>query len=300
MGAEIISGMPEKQYHALNALGSSPLKRFHDCPASVLDPVEVSEDMELGSAQDSFTLYGPEHFHQNFIIMPDFGDMRSPARRKERDEFIESMQGKGKTILPATVTTKKIPTLKAITDVDNFLYREHPMTKIIFRQGDQQLSLFWNDPDTGLACKGRLDHYPDPSYKTIFDLKKCARLDNFHNQIEKLRYFLQGGHYTNGALINGMDVLGFAFVAFNFGDPPEVRIVAMDDEYMEKSMRLARTTIFLIHECRQADHFPKYKVPLDTISMAQMLGLKSCGSFKQLAPQDMIEVAQTPYSLRAA
>lgn len=287
--------MPEEEYHAIDAIGSSPIKRFHECPSCAFDPINPSLDMILGSAQDSYTLYGPDHFHQNFIITPDFGDLRSKTNRNERDLWLA--ENSCKICLPPTVTTDNIPTLKAIQAVDNMLLKEHPMSRIIFRCGEQQVSIFWNDPDTGLACKGRIDHQPDPRYKTIFDLKKCSRLDNFHNQMRFLSYDLQGGHYTVGSQINGIDALNFAFIAFNFGAPPKIRIVAMDDDYMEIAMRLARTTVSLIAECRQAGVFPNYSIPINTVSMANLLGIKS-GISRQLAPQEFIEEMQTPFSLR--
>lgn len=293
----IIHGMPENEYHPIRAIGSSPIKRFHECPSCAFDSIDPSDDMKLGSAQDSYTLYGPEHFEQNFIVMPDFGDLRKPENRREKNCFILDNQYSRKTLLPSTVTTDNIPTLKAIRDVDNMLLKEHPMARIIFRSGEQQASMFWRDLDTGLECKGRIDHLPDPRYRTIFDLKKCARLDNFHNQMTALGYGLQGGHYTVGARQNEIDAIGFAFIAFCFGAPPKVRIVAMDDDYMEKAMRLACTTVSLIHECRQAGEFPDYSIPLSTVSMAGMLNIKS-DIARQLTPQDLIEVMQPPYSWR--
>lgn len=288
----IISNMPEKEYHAHPALGSSPLKRFHNRPSSILEKMEQTESMALGAAQDAFTLYGREHFDKHFAI--------EPARVKAKSDFSAYADDllEGKTLLPPTVTTKKIPTMKAIIDVDNALYK-HPMVREIMRKGEHQLSIFWDDQETGMPCKGRIDHYPDPRYKSLTDLKLCSRISRFAYQMQELRYDIQAGHYTIGAQANGIDAIGFAFVAFNFGDPPEIDIFAMDDDYLEKSMILAKTTVRLIWECKQAGYFPDYKVPLETVSMAHMLGIKDSKIARQLAPQELIKIVQTPWELKA-
>jgi len=293
----IIEDLPDKEYHAIEAIGSSPMKMFHDCPAKAFSPIEVTDDMNLGAGQDAYSLVSPEHFHKLFAVPPDFGDLRNPKNKESAVNW--SLENGGKIMLPATVTSKKIPTMKAIEDVDHYLFHEHPMTKRILRTGSQQVSMFWKDEETGLACKGRIDHLPDPQYRIIFDLKKCARIERFVYQMEELRYFLQAGHYSVGAEMNNQDVDAFSFLAFNFGDPPQVRIVTYDDsddDRLTKLKNLSKVTLRLINECRQADCFPRYPIPFETQSMAGILGLKSKIA-QQLTPFMMSETAPIPRCL---
>lgn len=291
--------IPEETYHAsptLEIIGSSALKKFHDRPSSILEPTEVSEDMNLGSAQDAYSLSGPGYFEKYFIIRPDFGDLRNPVNRKKAADF--QIDNLNKIVLPPTVTPKKIPTMQAIQDVDNALFHAHPLSSELLRGGKQQVSMFWKDEETGLLCKSRLDHYSGKSLGVIVDLKKCGQIDRFMGQINFLRYFLQVGHYTEGAYRNGHEINSFIFIAFNFGEPPQIRVVfCMEDDYLDQMRELSRVTIRLVNECRRANYFPDFKIPFETLSMAKMLGLES-EIATQLMPYDLAEYARLPYEFR--
>lgn len=284
----IYEGIPDKEYHLLEYKGSSPLKKFHNQPSSIFEPTEVTEDMELGSAQHAFSLQGPEVFHSQFVVGLNRGN-RSADDKKAHAEF--TLEHLGKTVLPATVTTKKIPTLQAIIDVDNFLFREHPLSKIIMRTGSSELAVIWDDEATGYRCKARLDRYPDPDKRMIVDLKKCARIDKFPWQMRELKYTIQSGHYTNGVNVHDHLADAFTFIAFNFGNPPGIRIITLTGDYLQKQCNLAKTTLRLLKECEEAGVYPKYPIPLETESMASILGIKSPIS-KQLSPWDYLEVME--------
>jgi exodeoxyribonuclease VIII len=301
----IVENLQAEEYHAIEALGSSPLKKFHDCPAKAFEPIDQSVDMALGGAVDDFCLVSPEEFRRHYIIQPDFGDLRKSDIKQKASEFQDMAQVLKLTVLPPYVTTKNIPTMQAISDVRDYLFVEHSLAKMILRTGGQQVSLFWEDDETGIPCKGRLDHLPDPQYRIIVDLKKCARIERFAYQLEELRYFIQAGHYSVGAEKNNLDVNAFAFIAFNFGNPPQCEILMIGDEvdewgggeYFTKCKNLARTTVRLIHECREANHFPKYSIPFETQSMAQILGLKS-NAPGQLTPFQLGKQAAIPRCLK--
>ena len=308
----VVEDMPSTEYHSLKAIGSSALKKFHNCPSTCFDEIVTTDDMNLGSAQDAYSLVSPEYFKSHFIVAPDFGDQRKTENKQKKAEFCEMAEGLNLIVLPATVKaksfidedgtfSKEIPTMKAIEDVDNFLFKEHPMTKRILRTGGQQVSMFWKDEDTGLPCKSRLDHFPDPEFRSIFDLKKCAQIARFPWQIEELRYFLQAGHYSVGAERNNIDVEGFGFIAFNFGDPPQVRIVTIDDsetDYFSTCKYLSKITIRLISECQKANKWPRYPIPFETLSMENILGLPTKHG-GQLTPFMIGEIARMPFILKA-
>ena len=287
----IYTDIEETAYHAIDAIGSTTIKKFHNNPSSILKPIEPSEDMNLGSAQDCYSLMGPEYFFKKFAIMPEFEGKKADRNIAEAEFELANM---GKIILPATVTPKKIPTMKAISDVDEFLFKEHPAAKTILRTGEQQVSVFWDDEETGLLCKGRLDHRPDPATRSIWDLKKCGQIAKFKGQIRSLRYDLQAGHYTVGANANGFEIDGFGFIGFNFGDPPEVRIIMITGNGLTWAKDVAKTTVSLINECRQAGKYPKVKIPLNTLSVANLIGQKS--NKQQLTPGDFVEeMSEPPY-----
>ena len=78
-------------------------------------------------------------------------------------------------------------------------------------------------------------------------------------------------------ILRGIEADAFCFLVSNFGAPPKVRVIFLDqeDDYIGWARGLARTTVRLIGECKEAGNFPDFQVPFQTQSMAKYLGIKS-------------------------
>ena len=256
--------IPASDYHALPYISSTFLKKFRDNPASALIETEVTEDMLVGQAVHSFSLEGLDAFNREFVVMFS-SDLNKNTNEYKRQKGEFELANMGKTILPALY--KKVPMMEVLKGVDASL-REHPVTGLFLKQGMQEVTLIWDDEETGLRCKARLDW--SPGKRMLVDLKKCADVAKFRNQIVSMNYDVQGGWYTYGAIACGMDPDTFVFAAVEAEPPYAVKCGYLSPEWLAWAQDEAKRLLRLVAECRHLNRFPNYEIPPHICSLEQM------------------------------
>jgi hypothetical protein len=68
--------------------------------------------------------------------------------------------------------------------------------------GPVELSIVWNDRETGLLCKGRIDKWA-PAGSIVTDLKTCRDCQRFPGQIAERHYHRQGAMYLTASRHDG-------------------------------------------------------------------------------------------------
>lgn len=98
--------------------------------------------------------------------------------------------------------------------------------------GEVEISIAWNDPRTGVRCKGRLDrHSPDLPGGAIVDLKttrSASRLD-FERAIFSFGYHRQGAMYSDGAREVGIEAKHYVIIAVEKEPPYGVGIFRLTE-----------------------------------------------------------------------
>lgn len=257
-------------YHQLPYISSSFLKKFRVNPAAALIPTEPTDDMNLGSAIHAYSLEGPEAFAAEFAVMFESDlNKNTNAYKGLKAEF--EAANIGKTILPAQF--KGVPTRDIICGVDASL-KNHPLASQFLRSGNQEVTLIWDDPETGARCKARLDWHPGKS--VLVDLKKTASVGKFARQIVDLCYDVQGGHYANGSDACGLKPDTFIFVAVEAAPPYPVKCGFLNPDWLKWAQAEASRLISLVQECRKVG-FPNFQIPSHICSL------------NQLTPTDLLE-----------
>jgi hypothetical protein len=268
--------IPAATYHALPYVSSSFLKTFKDCPAAAKIKKNVTDDMNLGSGIHAYSLEGKDTFDAEFAIMFQSElNKNSKEYRERRAEFQD--KNKGKIILPSHYL--KTPTMEIIKGVDESL-RTHPLASRILKKGFKETTLIWDDPETGLRCKARLDWHQDES--TLVDLKKCADVAKFKSQICNFNYDIQAAHYINGALYNGMGPDTFIFIAVESEVPFAVKCGYLKQDWLEDAKEETKRLLGLVKECMASGNYPAYEIP------------KNIWSLSDLAPSDLLEEFAKP------
>lgn len=268
--------IPASEYHALPYLSSSFLKKFKDCPASALMDFEPTIDMHVGSAIHAYTLEGLEMFNNEYSIMFE-SDLNKNTNDYKRLKGQFELQNMGKTILPAVFN--KTSMMDVITGVDNAL-RTHLLAGSLLKQGFQEVTLIWDDADTGIRCKARLDW--NPGKRVLADLKKTADVAKFKNQICSLNYDVQAGHYTNGAYACGMEPDTFIFITVEAAPPFPVKCGYLHPDWLAYGRSEANRLIGLVADCRQRREYPSFEIPGHITSLSQ------------LQPHDLLEEWEMP------
>jgi exodeoxyribonuclease VIII len=282
----------EDHYHKLPYCGSTFIKTFKSRPAKVLMRHKTTDDMLIGQACHAFTLEGEAALHERFVILGEDAPSRPSSRqinaKKPSENTLSAIDWwqeydlacAGKTILPKTYGDD-VPSLRVIQMCDKAI-RQHPTASMLLSMGEPELTVIWDDADSGLRCKARIDWMPPAGENggyTPVDLKKTLTAENdpFRRQICKLHYDIQGGHYTNGLEANGKPCTAFTFISFEATPPWGVLPVYLGggeegNLWLRLGQAEAKRLLMLIRECLDMDFWPTFELPYETASIASVMG----------------------------
>jgi exodeoxyribonuclease VIII len=275
-GNYIAVGLPAVDYHAIDALGSSTLKRMAQSPWHAYKlgvdpqrpPNEPTPAMFAGTLAHC-TILEPDAFANRYAIKPLGHDGRTVAGKQW---LSETAAKKFEVITPEQHTTawRQAEAVRKLPDIASLLDGE----------GVSELSAFWSmdveEVDTGivstLACKCRPDRccqVADTSV-VLLDIKTCrdASADAFARAIWKLRYDLQDVWYADGyARAASMAVLGMVFVAVESDYPHAAAAYMLDEKDLDRARLNARALVERYAKCRRTAEWPGYPPTIQPISL---------------------------------
>lgn len=260
---------PEDQYHALPYVSSSFLKKFKSNPAAALLPVNQTDAMVLGSASHAYSLEGEKAFFEKFIVAP-----KLDKRTKDGKAQWELIQQQA-----ATKTVLSQDQFDVVLGLDKSL-KSHPMAKTLLRTGNEEMTIIWDDEETGLRCKARIDF--SPGKNCLVDYKTCASVDKFTSQIVNLNYDIQAAHYTEGAQAAEIGNDAFLFVAAETSEPYPVRCGFIHPDWLSWAKDERRRLMNLVKECKESGVYPNYQIPEHICSLSQ------------ITPVDLLEEWEMP------
>jgi hypothetical protein len=198
----------------------------------------------------------PERFDREYAVEPPWGDCRKTANRERRDGW--RAEHAGKTFLPAD-DGARIRSMRTAV-------REHPAGPF-FVEGVPEVTLRWEDEDTGLVCKARADWW-DRRTRRAIDVKTTddARPFAFARAIEVFGYHVQDGFYTEGFEALGEPIHSFLFVVVEKAPPFLVRCYELDAEDVRAGRAKAREGLRTLADCIAHDDWPGYPEDIQTIS----------------------------------
>jgi len=193
--ARCLSGLPAVDYHAVRALSASGAWLLaEDCAAKFLwrspwNPLYVPEaktDFDLGDGAH-LEVHEPER-QADSVVLIEAGDYRTTKARDARD---------------AARAAGKVPLLPYQFDIVRAIagsIREHPIASEAFRGGEAEVTLIWQDPETGIPCKARPDYLPAHG-RWLVDLKTAASANprSWRDQACRLGYHARAAWYLDGA-----------------------------------------------------------------------------------------------------
>lgn len=145
--------------------------------------------------------------------------------------------------------------------------RRHPLAGAILRGGTPERSMFWDDPDTGVPLRGRVD-YVHP--KALVDLKTAAYGGSHHDVFAKAAanfdYPMQAANYTDGWHTLTGDLLPFLFVVVEVDPPYFVRVFQLTDADLAAGRERMRAAIDRYAEY-EATGWPGTSTDIDTLTM---------------------------------
>lgn len=241
----LVLDLPDAEYRQAPGLSSTGIKRLLDSPARyqweqthrtdkrAFDLGHVVHAVVLGAGLD--------------VAVIDHPDYRTKAAREERD----AARAEGRAPILAH-EWEQVEVMAAAV-------REHPDAGPLLTGGEPEVSLFWDDPETGVACKGRLDYWHRSG--VVVDLKSTGRTAD-PRRVDRLAYDLgwhqQAAHYSAGVEVVTGARPRFIHVVLEVDAPHFVAVVELDDEYLELGRQDVRLATDAYAACLAADDWPAY------------------------------------------
>lgn len=260
----VVADMPFAEYHAVQALSASGLKKLRRSPAhyfgTTLDPNRPAEDssdaMVAGSLLHCAVLE-PDQLEARYVVKPEDMSFATKEGRAWKADHV------GRQIVTTPQWRTSMAQAKAL--------RALPEVRALLGQGRSEVSSFWHDSETGVLCKCRLDwEFETAGGVIVLDLKTCqdASPDGFAKAVARYGYHLQDAHYTDGyANASGKPVLGFVFAAVEADWPHAAAAYMLSDADRDNARAENRRLTQLYADCLGRGQWPGYASEIQTLTL---------------------------------
>lgn len=230
-------------YDTIRAVNFSTLKELERSPAHyahrLTHPRADTPAMRLGRAVHTAVLE-PERFADEVVVFDG-----ATRRGKAWDEFASTHEAH--TILKAD----EHDVCCAIRDA----VRGHAVAGPLLA-GDSEVTVEWDDPATGLPCKGRIDHLDGDA---VFDLKTTGTIDAwaFEAHSARMLYHAQLALYARGVSVaHGITGVTATIIAVESEPPHDVAVFDLTDEALVVGAAKCDEWLARLVECRDSGTWP--------------------------------------------
>lgn len=253
-------GIPEADYHAIDAASSSKLGALRRSPAHMraerLEPRETKAFQE-GSLIHKAVLEPDLFLSAGYVRAPD-GDKRTKEVKANWNVLIVR-HGEDKVLDPRTYDMCHAIAMNVST---------HKVASQMLLHAQCEVTLMWRDPETGLECKGRVDALPTTGSweRSIIDVKstKDGSPAGFPNHYFRYGYFRQMAFYLQGLEVLGLWKPEAHIIAVEKFPPYAVAIYRCDEGSLDAGHQENQVLLKTYAECLSSDYYPGYpELPVD-------------------------------------
>ncbi len=248
----VYQNIPDAEYRSWEAVSQSSLKHFLRSPAHykhvLANPKKPTEAMILGTFIDD-AVYDLEAFQASHVCMPKL-DLRKTEDKATKAKLI-AQYGEANLVHPDDWETV-IQCTKSL--------HAHPSCQVILSQkGDTELSIVWEDAETGLLLKGRIDRYiGDLGFVVDIKSSKDASPFEFAKSVYNLGIHIQMATYRRGCLALGLPFEGAFLFAVETEAPYLAAAYQLDRLAIEAGDVSVGQILRGLKECQETDQWPGY------------------------------------------
>lgn len=255
--------IPYNEYARWPGINHSILRHFNRSAAhareALINPADPTEALALGHATHCAILE-PDRFSESFVAAPRF-DKRTTEGKKGWAEF--QAENAGRETLPQDEFDLCVRMRDAVW--------AHPTASELLRgKGINEASAFWIDPDTGVACKGRLDRLTDlGGWPVIVDVKttRNASRQPFSKDLYFLHYHQQAAMYLEGLAVVAPHPRKFMFIAIEKEPPFCPAVYELEEDALTIGRDEFRKHLRMYAECMATGLWPGYPDGADYVSI---------------------------------
>lgn len=248
----IIHGMPDREYHAHAALGSTSIKTLSDTNISMAEAYQIMHTNENKRTYDTGTL-------AHALILE--GSLDRLVERVDADSW---RSNEAKAAKQDAYDAGKIPVNNS--EVDSILapvermadaVMSHPLASSLLTDFEPEVSAFWEQE--GVLLKGRFDAYR-ANHGQIIDLKtaRSARPNDVQKTISDLGYYIQAKQYLNGAQQLTGFIPEWKFIFVQNTEPFTVSVGSLKPEALEQAQARIDIALRRYREALESGRWPGY------------------------------------------
>lgn len=260
----VYPGIDFAEYTRWDACNHSKLKNMRLTPAHArwleLHPAESTRQQDLGHIVHQ-ALLEPERFEELFLVAPDV-DRRTKVGKAEWAAFEERAQGR-------TIVSES--DMDCIVGLRQNIAENETAREMLYGKGLSELSLVWEDPETGVLCKGRIDRLCEINgWPFVVDVKTSydpASTDRWQMAVQKYQLHQQAAHYLRGlAVLRPLPdgyARKFAWLVCETQPPYLVRAFEAEDAALSVGNDEVTKHLRAYRECQQAGAWPAWPQGMD-------------------------------------
>ena len=267
-------GIPFETYRQWNAVNIHSLMGMEDSPLHCryeLDhPRESTTEMDVGSAVHIAT-FEPARLEKEFYFGKEIYDRRTKEGKAISAKEIE--QSNGRTYIRKTNDGNT--GADSVAGISDGVNRNGATRRFLDMPGQCEVSALWQDPVSGLMCKGRFDKLVQESNSPlhrdiIVELKTCqkgnAHPDRFGRTIQKFNYAEQCAFYSWGVSVLTGKIPLHVFIVAESVAPFACSMGVLDDADMETGKRNFRRWLDEYAACVKSGEWPlSVRVPVPDV-----------------------------------
>lgn len=260
----IYEGLPFADYLAIDALSNTAMGALARSPRHFRYGVIDSEQkhFKIGSVVHAGRLE-PMNLPLIYAVEPSYHldeENCTDAGKNSTSKATRYVKEKKASFADANQDKEIVPAewFNECKSIVESLCQDELANHLLNKPGPTELTLVWEDDETGILCKARYDKLCSPSF---VDLKTCANLESFTKSIHRYGYYRQMAHYQAGYIALTGEILAPWMVAIEKQPPYCVQSAPLCEEAVELGQRERRRLINLYAECLENDHWPGPESP---------------------------------------
>lgn len=255
-----------EEYHAMAPISKSQLDTLELSPAIFYarhrDPNRPAPAAKSGQLEGNLAhcaVLEPHEFESRYAVGPSVKRNTNVWK-----EFVEANPGRIAIQHDQyEAAVRQAASVRALPEIGEALANGRP-----------EVSAFWTDEETGVACRCRPDWVHDCGDEGVIllDLKTYSNAspNEFRRQVARKRYDVQAAFYSDGyAAASARLVLGFVFVAVETEYPFAANAFMLDEESLESGRKKYRNNLCAYAYCERTNTWPGYSTGIDIIRLPQ-------------------------------
>lgn len=260
----IYENLPFTDYLDIDAISNTALGNMAKSPRHYFYAVELerSKPLVMGSLVHCGRLE-PLSIAERYAVMPDYH--LDPANTTDKGEPSTSKATRyckqHTAAFIAANDRKEVVAEEWYAEAKGIVEALHAdqASRGILAADKYELTLVWNDSETGLLCKARLDAVKAGCH--LADLKTTIDLESFAKSFYRYGYYRQAAHYQEGwATLTG-EILPFWITAVEKSKPYCVQTAPVHEEAIEFGRDERAKLLQQIVECERTNSWPGPSAP---------------------------------------